>query len=135
MQVPRRCWIVQTSGDKVWSQPPFWRAAGFVRLLVIGAMCILPIAVIFNILNGSLPWRLPQKLEASLNDWAGSLLLAGIASFLFTPVAVVAGLWSIFKSTIDRRVKIAIACFLIAQMTTVLGLLAALWMTGGRIPH
>jgi len=98
-------------------------------------MCILPIAVIFNILNGSLPWRLPQKLEASLNDWAGSLLLAGIASFLFTPVAVVAGLWSIFKSTIDRRVKIAIACFLIAQMTTVLGLLAALWMTGGRIPH
>ena len=123
----------QTAGRKASDQVPLWRAAGSVRLLVIGLMCIFPIAAIFMILQASLPW--PQWLDKILIDLAGSMLLAAIASLLLTPVAMVAGLWSIFKSNIDKRIKVAIACFLIAQMTAVLVLLAALWMTGGRLPH
>jgi len=46
------------------------------------------------ILQASLPW--PQWLDAILIDLAGSMLLAAIASFLLTPVTLVAGIWSIF---------------------------------------
>jgi len=84
----------QTSGRKTSDQVPLWRAAGSVRLLVIGSMCVLPIAAIFMILQASLPW--PQWLDAILIDLAGSMLLAAIASFLLTPVTLVAVIWSIF---------------------------------------
>ena len=67
------------------------------------------------------------------------MLLAGLLSFALTPVTVGIGAWSIFKSKIDRRIRVVIACFLLAQVATALSLLAMAFVggigSGGRLPH
>lgn len=63
------------------------------------------------------------------------MLLAGLLSFAVTPVTIAVGAWSIFKSKIDKRIKVIMAWFLLAQLATALILLVMLFMAGGRLPH
>ncbi len=109
-----------------------------MRLVVIGAMCILPFAAVLTILQG-LPWSLPRWIDSAVNDVGGWMLLAGLLSFALTPVTVGIGAWSIFKSKIDRRIRVVIACFVLAQVATALSLLAMAFVggigSGGRLPH
>jgi hypothetical protein len=114
--------------------PPLWQTEGSLRLLVIGAMCILPIAAVSNLIQG-LPWRFPNWVELALTGLNGWMLLAGLLSFALTPVTIAVGAWSIFKSKIDKRIKVIMAWFLLAQLATALILLVMLFMAGGRLPH
>jgi hypothetical protein len=105
-----------------------------VRLLVIGAMCALPVVILIVLLQG-LPWTPPNFIKAPLTDLAGLAVLIGAASLLLTPVTLIVGIWSIFKMKLDRRIKKAIAAFLTAQLVAALTLLGALYVSGGRLPH
>ena len=109
-----------------------------MRLVVIGAMCILPFAAVFTVLQG-LPWHLPHSIHTAVNDVGQWALLAGLLSFGLTPVTVGIGAWSIFKSKIDSRIRVMIACFVLAQVATALSLLVMAFVggieSGGRLPH
>ena len=109
-----------------------------MRLLVIGAMCTLPIVAVFCLFQG-LPWSLPHPIHSVMNDVGSWMLLPGLLSFVLTPISVGLGTWSIFKSKIDRRIKVIIACFVLAQAATALSLLAMAIVggsgSGGRLPH
>ena len=113
---------------------PLWRAEGRVHLLVIGAMCALPVSILIVLLQG-LPWTPPHFITAPLTDLGGLAMLIGAASLLLTPVTLIVGIWSIFRMKLDSRIKKAIAAFLTAQLVAAFTLLGALYLSGGRLPH
>ena len=123
---------------KVSHPVPLWRAEGRVHLVVIAAMCVLPESAILYLLT-QLPWKLPVKLEMAVDQGGAYMMMVGLLSLFLTPVAVGVGAWSICKSKIERRVKVAIAWILGAQVATVLVLLAMTIVggmgSGGRLPH
>ena len=130
--------MLETSSATLSAPLPLWRAEGRVHLLAIAAMCLLPAATMLYLLT-QLPWKLPIRIEMAMDYVGACMLMVGLLSFLLTPVSVGVGAWFICRSRIERRVKIAIAWIVCAQVATVLIILEMAIFggmgSGGRLPH
>lgn len=116
--------------------PPLWRAEGHVRLLVIVALCMLPVAAPLVLVSGL---SLPRSIDSTVTYLSVWMLAPAFLSFVLTPITVIYGVWSVFKSKIDRRIKILIAVCVLAQSLTAISLVIMLFVgginSGGRLPH